>query len=165
MNLAVQKLDLLWDNDLPRDSMAGDMHRQIFGQAKPLIDYAFKVDRAAFVRVWWFDRHISRVVDSNQIGGRMRRGAFYTVDNLISDTDRMVADYLVELGWQVRLSVKSIDRQEFCVLVVFSAQGALMQDNEFYHLKTLTEQELPPLDDWFPPAWPGVERLPEYAGI
>ncbi|HLK16000.1 MAG TPA: hypothetical protein VKT78_14435 [Fimbriimonadaceae bacterium] len=164
MNLAVKRLDLLWDGDLPRDSMAGEKHRHLFGEAKPLIDYAFKVDRPAFVRVWWFDRHLDRVVDFERLGARPRLGHFYLADYLRSETDRLVADYLSELGWQVRFTLKSIKRREFAVLAVFSAQGATLQENDRYRLKTLVEAELPPVDDWMPPIWPNPRPLREFAG-
>ena len=152
MNLAVKKLDLIWDGDLPRDSMAGDMHRHLFGEAKPLIDYAFKVDRPAFVRVWWFDRQLERVIDIEKLGGRPKLGQFYYADLLQSHTDILVADYLAELGWQVRLALKSIRRQEYVVLAVFSPEGAILKEDEFYTLRSLTEEEDAPLDE----AW----RLP-----
>jgi hypothetical protein len=157
LNLAVKKLDLIWDGDLPRESMAGDMHRHLFGEAKPLIDYAFKVDRPAFVRVWWFDRQLERVFDLDKLGGRPKLGQFYYVDYLRAMSDIMVADYLAELGWQVRLTLKSIKRQEFVVLAVFSPEGAILKENDFYKLRTLTEQELPPLD-----VMPPIIERPRY---
>lgn len=165
MNLAVKKLDLVWDGDLPRDSMASDMHRHLFGEAKPLIDYAFKVDRPAFVRVWWFDRQLDRVFDIVKLGSRPKLGQFYYVDYLRSETDIMVADYLAELGWQVRLTLKSINRQEYVVLAIFSPEGAILQESDFYKLRTLIDEEAPPEDDWMPPTWPTVDRPREYAGM
>lgn len=147
MNLAVKKLDLIWDGDLPRDSMAGDKHRHLFGEAKPLIDYAFKVDRPAFVRVWWFDRQLERVIDLEKLGGRPKLGQFYYADLLQSHTDILVADYLAELGWQVRLTLKSIKRQEYVVLAVFSPEGAILQEREYYKLRTLTEADDAPIDE------------------
>jgi len=149
MNLAVNKLDLIWDGDLPRDSMAGDMHRHLFGEAKPLIDYAFKVDRPAFVRVWWFDRQLDRVMDLEKLGGRPKLGQFYYADLLQSHSDILVADYLAELGWQVRLTLKSIKRQEYVVLAVFSPEGAILRESEFYKLrKLLDEENLPEEEVW-----------------
>ena len=147
MHLAVKRLDLLWDGDLPRDSMAGDKHRQVFGEAKPLIDYAFKVERPAFVRVWWFDRQLERVIDIDRLGARPKIGQFYFSDLLQSETDCQVAAYLGELGWQVRLAVKSIKRQEYVVLVVFSPEGAVLKEDEYYKLRMLTEEDDLPLDD------------------
>ena len=151
MNLAVKKLDLFWDGELPRDSMAGDRHRHVFCEAKPLIDYAFKVEKPAFVRVWWFDRMLDQVFDVKHVG-RPRKGQFYMPDLLLSDTDRYVADYLSELGWQVRLTVKSIKRQEYITLSVFSAQGAILEDDESYKVKVLEEQGLPPI-------WPVLDDV------
>jgi hypothetical protein len=151
MHLVVKKLDLLWDGYLPRDSMAGDQYRQVFCHAKPLIDHAFKVERPAFVRTWWFDRYFANVIDLRN-GPFPTRGKFYSVERLFSETDRAVAYYLMELGWQVRLTMHSIERQEFITLAVFSGQGALLQENQEYSLQTLSAQEAIP-----------EHRVPSYA--
>jgi hypothetical protein len=154
VRLTVQKLNLFFDGYLPRDSMVGDRFREVFSCAKPLIDYAFKVDRTAYVRVWWFDRYLDLVVEKILMG-RPRLGRFYTTDFLRSETDREVAAYLEELGYQVRLTLMSIDRQEYMVLVVFSAQGAILEEGEECKLLTLEAKELLPLDDYLlaePPA-------------
>ncbi len=140
MHLTISKLDLIWDGFLPRDSMAGDRYRQVFCSAKPLIDYAFKVDRTAFVRVWWFDRYLPNVLDMSRISGWPKYGRFYPVDFLLSETDRLIAYYLAELGWQVRLGMYSIDRQEYMTLVVFSAEGAILKEREEYMLRSLRDQ-------------------------
>jgi hypothetical protein len=162
MNLTVKKLDLFWDGQLPRDSMGGNSHRQIFCEAKPLIDYAFKVERPAFVRVWWFDRQLDQVVDMLQLGERPKSGRFYMPYVLNSETDRFVADYLSELGWQVRICVKSIDRLEYAMLAVFSSQGALLQDDDTYSLRVLEAQAQPPV----PPVWDSpLYRTREIAGV
>ncbi len=123
----------------------------LFCDAKPKIDYAFKVDRLAFVRCWWFDRQIEQVMDFGPVSMRPKRGVYYPIDALRAETDREVAYYLAELGWQVRVTMLSIDRLEFMVLVVFSAEGAVLQDNEEYSLKSLEAEYI----------WPEVykERL------
>lgn len=146
MHLTISKLDLIWDGYLPRDSMAGDRYRELFCTAKPLIDYAFKVDRAAFVRVWWFDRYLPNVVDLSRIVGWPRYGRFYPVDILKSETDQKIAYYLAELCWQVRLAIHSIERQEYMTLVVFSAEGAILKEKEEYRLRSLEDQEALPED-------------------
>jgi hypothetical protein len=127
--------------------MAADYYRALFSEAKPLIDYAFKVDRPAFVRVWWFDRYIDNVTDLGTWGIRPKLGRFYPCDFLVSETDREIACYLTELGWQVRVTMMSIDRQEYMVLVVFSPEGAVLQESEAYTLLSLEAQEFLPLDD------------------
>jgi len=152
VRLSVQKLNLYFDGYLPRDSMVGDRFREVFTLAKPLIDYAFKVERPAYVRVWWFDRYLNNVVDLDHIGRRPKLGKFYLIDLLKSETDREIALYLAELGWQVRLTLLSIDRQEYMALVVFSAEGAILEESEDFKLLTLEAQEFLPLDDAPPPA-------------
>lgn len=152
LKLLIRNLDLLFDGYLPRDSMVGDRFREVLSCAKPLIDYAFKVDKPGYIRVWWFDRYLGNVVDMTTLGRRPKLGRFYTIDHLKSATDREVAEYLIELGWQVRFAMLSIDRIEYIVLVVFSAEGAIMKADERYHLLTRAAEEELPLDDrpWVP---------------
>jgi hypothetical protein len=132
----------LWEGDLPFDSLFGDKYRQVFCEAKPLIDYAFEVDRAGFVRVWCFDRYLPSVIDMTAMNGRPDKGKFYPVDDLLSETDKGVAGYLSELGWQVRFTVKSIRRLEFIVLAVLSAEGALLEESEECKLRALEAREI-----------------------
>ena len=43
--------------------MVGDRFREVFSYAKPIIDYAFKVEKPGYIRVWWYDRYLSNVVE------------------------------------------------------------------------------------------------------
>lgn len=145
MQLSVVKLDLLWDGFLPRDSLGGDQYRQVFCSAKPLIDYAFKVEKPGYIRVWWFDRYLPNVINLFKTWGWPRRGHFYSPTILRSESDRMVANYLAELGWEVQVAIHSIERQEFATLAVFSPTCAILEENEEYNLKDLAEREPIPL--------------------
>jgi len=151
MRLTIKKLDLVWDGFLPRDSMAGDRYREVFCLAKPLIDYAFKVDRPGYIRVWWFDRYIPNVVS---LRGWPKAGRFYPLDLLKAETDLQIGYYLMELGWQVKLAVHSIERQEYVTLAVFSGRGAILEENEDYKLLTLEEEGF----------WPAADSQLVYAG-
>ncbi len=126
---------------------------QLFSTAKPAIDYAFKVERPGYILVWLLDRYLPRVLDI-EVLGFTQLGLFYTVDILRSESDRQVAYYLESLGWQVRVTKLSVDRQEFLVLAVFSAQGAIMKEaKEFYLLSLSGEEE-----------WPAVQPEPLTVG-
>lgn len=144
----VRYMNLTLDGYLPKDSLFGGRHRMLFGEAKPKIDYAFKVDRLAFVRCWWFDRQIENVMDFGPVSMRPKRELFYPIDALRSETDREVAYYLAELGWQVKVTMLSIDRLEYMVLVVFSAEGAVLKESEEYSLRSLEAED----------SWPLVEH-------
>ena len=133
--------------------MVGDRFREVFSNAKQLIDYAFKVDKPGYLRVWWFDRYLTNVVEMTTLGERPKLGRFYTTDLLRSITDREIADYLTELGWQVRWTMLSIDRLEYIVLVIFSPQGAILQEAEEYKLLSREAEEDLPEDLKWPPPW------------
>jgi hypothetical protein len=141
MAVCVRKGNLLVDGDLPRDSLLGGSHRYVFCEAKPLIDREFKVNRPNFILAWVFDRQIERVFDSGPMKLRPKRGKFYDIYTLRSQTDREVAHYLIELGWQVRLTVVSLQRQEFLCIAIFSAEGALLKEREEFFLKSLEAEE------------------------
>lgn len=148
----------MFDGFLPCDSISGDRYMQIFSTAKPTIDYAFKVERPGYILVWLFDRYLPRVLDV-EVLGFAQLGVFYTVDILRSESDREVASYLESLGWQVRVTKLSVDRQEFLVLAIFSAQGAIMKEaKEFYLLSLSGEEEWPQIQP--EPLLVGREPLP-----
>ena len=148
MQFSIDGLNLVLDGSLPKDSLFGGRHRQVFCEAKPKIDYAFKVDRLAFVRCWWFDRQLEQVLDFGPFQLRPKRGVLYPVGALRAETDREIGYYLCELGWQVRVTMLSIDRLEFMVLVVFSAEGAILEENEEFLLKSVEAED----------CWPSFDR-------
>ncbi|MEA2553136.1 MAG: hypothetical protein QOJ65_1312, partial [Fimbriimonadaceae bacterium] len=117
------------------------------------IDYAFKVERPGYILVWQFDRYLPRVLDIEVIGFT-QLGRFYTADILRSASDQQVAEYLESLGWQVRVTKLSMDRQEFLVLAIFSAQGAILEEAEEFYLRCLSA----------PDDWPAIEPEPLLVG-
>ena len=154
MHLEVKGLRLLFDGYLPCDSVSGESYMQLFSVAKPLIDYAFKVDKPGYLLVWQFDRYLFRVVDTDVLGFTPELWQFYPVELLRSESDLAVAHYLESLGWQVKVTKVSLDRQEYIVLAIFDAQGAILEEAEAYSLKRLFDSE----------AWPDLEQQPLRVG-
>lgn len=153
MDLEVKGMRLLFDGFLPCDSLSGDSYMQLFSTAKPILDYAFKVERPGYILVWQFDRYLFRVMDESIVQW-LDLGRFYPKWVLKSESDLQVAEYLEALGWQVRVTKLSIDRQEFLVLAIFSAQGAILEEAEEFSLLSLTAHE----------EWPLVEPEPLRVG-
>lgn len=150
MQLAIQNLELLLNGELPNDTMCGDSYRQLFCTAKPLIDYAFKVEKPGYLRVYCFDRYLPGVIDLRTVGHRLRVGQFYPLGCLLSGSDLSVAYYLYELGWQTLVTVRSIKHLEYAVLAIFQAETAFLRESEEYRLHSMEEEAV----------WPEMEMLP-----
>ena len=141
---------LLADGFLPRDSIWGQSFRSVFFDAKPEIDYAFKVDRPPYIFVWWFDEYVGQTLDLRFMS-RPELGKFYTLDLLNSGGQQDVGRYIESLGFQVRWALMSIERLEYVVLVIFSAEGAILQESAEKYIKVLEYQE--------PPSWLQLDDL------
>jgi hypothetical protein len=144
---AVKGTCLLGDGYLPRDSIWADSYRRVFFEIKSEIDFAFKVERPPYIFVWWFDEYVGQTLDLRFMV-RPVLGKFYPIDLLVSDSQKEIGQYLESLGYQVRFALMSIDRQEYVVLAVFSAQGAILEEAADAYLKVLEYEEPCPMDDW-----------------